>query len=574
MKFIISQMAYLVTQQSNRRNVIYMLKFLVFIIVLVTIYSILFHYIMELEGRYFSPVTGFYWTLTVMSTLGFGDITFNEDVGKAFTIVVLLSGVLFFMLVMPFTFIRCIYSPWLDAQSKAITPKSLPKETKGHVIIVGEDDFAKAIARGLREYALPYIMLVPDSQKALATYDAGYKVVVGPIDLPSTYAAIQAEQASLVIALHDDMKNTNIASTVREVAPTVPLAARIHHEDSYDILRLAGCNNVYYFAQMLGKFLARRVFNANSSANIIGRFEGFCIAEAPAQHTELVGKSLITANLRDEFGLNVVGIWQGNEYMPALPDTIIDESAVLLLAGTEEAISKYDAYRGPAENSKQQPVVILGGGTVSAAVAKTLDERGIPYCVVEKNGARIPANDPRYIHGSAADKDILQRAGITKTETVVVTTHDDDVNIYLTIYCRKLRPDIQIISRASLDRNVASLYSAGANLVMSQSSMMTTTLVNLLIPGRVFMLTEGLNIFRVKAPTPLIGSTLLTSGIRKETECNVVAIRTPEGVSVPPDPLAVITKDVELIMIGSAESEIAFMHRYGVAKNSKFNTKI
>ena len=43
--------------------------------------------------------------------------------------------------------------------------------------------------------------------------------------------------------------------------------------------------------------------------------------------------------------------------------------------------------------------------------------------------------------------------------------HNDDLNIYLTIYCRKLRPDIQIISRSTLERNVASLYSAGANLV-------------------------------------------------------------------------------------------------------------
>nr|MBF0222247.1 hypothetical protein [Desulfobulbaceae bacterium] len=36
---------------------------------------------MMYEGREFSWITGFYWTLTVMSTLGFGDITFQTDLG-------------------------------------------------------------------------------------------------------------------------------------------------------------------------------------------------------------------------------------------------------------------------------------------------------------------------------------------------------------------------------------------------------------------------------------------------------------------------------------------------------------
>lgn len=78
---------------------------------------------------------------------------------------------------------------------------------------------------------------------------------------------------------------------------------------------------------------------------------------------------------------------------------------------------------------------------------------------------------------------MLQRAHIMETPSVIVTTHDDDLNIYLTIYCRKLRPDVQILSRSTLDRNVPSLYNAGANLVMSHASMAASTIINLLSPG-------------------------------------------------------------------------------------------
>jgi transaldolase / glucose-6-phosphate isomerase len=38
----------------------------------------------EREGREHSWITGVYWTLTVMSTLGFGDITFETDLGRLF----------------------------------------------------------------------------------------------------------------------------------------------------------------------------------------------------------------------------------------------------------------------------------------------------------------------------------------------------------------------------------------------------------------------------------------------------------------------------------------------------------
>lgn len=260
MKFIVSQMMYLMGRKSSRRNLLYVLRLCAGMVLLITLSSVLFHYIMELEGHDYSAITGLYWTLTVMTTLGFGDITFTSDLGKAFSIVVLLSGILFFMLMLPFTFIRFVYAPWLDAQANSIAPRKLPEETQGHVILVGYDDFAKSIANYLQKYNLPYVMLTPDSQTALPLYDSGFKVVVGEADAPATYTHLRAAKAALVLALYDDMKNTNIASTVREVAPEVPLAARIQHKDSYDILQLAGCRHVFLFAEMLGRFLARRVF--------------------------------------------------------------------------------------------------------------------------------------------------------------------------------------------------------------------------------------------------------------------------------------------------------------------------
>lgn len=555
-------MAFFLAQQSNRRNMRFMLRFTFFVLCLVLLYSFLFHVIMLREGVDYSPLTGLYWTLTVMSTLGFGDITFQSDLGKMFSVLVLMSGIVLFMLLLPFTFIRFVYSPWLEAQSKAMTPRELPRDSSGHIIIVGGDDTAMSIVERCRQYDIPYALLVDDSQLAIELYDQRYRVVLGDLDSIASYGALRADQAALVLALHDDLKNTNIAATVREFTVSTPLACSVNNEESIDILRLAGCGHVFHFSRMLGESLARRVFSAELESNIIGRFEGFCVAESPAHNTPLVGKRLADTDLRSRFGLNVTGIWQGNQYMPARPDTVIDDGAVLLLAGTADMLEKYDRSLAPSSRTEARPCLILGGGRVGTAVANTLERRKIPFRIVEQKPPLVPMGDDRYVLGNAADINTLRAAGIEETGTVVVTTHNDDLNIYLTIYCRKLRPDIQIISRSTLDRNVASLYSAGANLVMSQAGMTANTVINLLQPGRVFMLTEGLNIFRMKAPPALVGVSLMDSGIRRDTDCNVIAVKNGQSIAVPPDPKAPLEADNELILIGTAEAEQLFMQLY------------
>ena len=563
MQDMFSQLTNFTSRESNRRNMRFMLRLLLFVVALITLYSTLFSVIMEMEGKTYSPVTGLYWTLTVMTTLGFGDVTFHGDLGKAFTIIVLLSGILLFMLVIPFTFIHFVYGPWLEARIKNIVPRELPASSSGHVVVAGVNSIAISLAERLRQSGTPYALLVSDVQLALSLFDRRYSVVTGDLDLRQTYDNLRVHTAAMVVALYDDMKNTSIAAKVREVSKTVPLLGGVEHEDSLDILRLAGCNHVYHFSRILGQDMARRAFGLNMLTNTIGRFERLCIAEAQAQCTPYVGKTLRDTKMREQFSLNVVGVWRGTEYTPPLPDMVIGAEDMLLLAGTADCLDRFDRHVGGGQEKHETTMLILGGGRVGRAVAQSLEGRHIPFRVVEKNPAVIPQGAAEhYITGSAADLDTLRKGGIETTRVVIVTTHDDDLNIYLTIYCRKLRPDVQIISRATFERNVPSLYSAGANIVLSNATLATNIITNALTPGRVFALTEGLNVFRVNVPSALVGVSLRDSNLRRDTKGNVVAVRNGDELHIPPDPAALLQEGDELILIGSVEAEREFLAKY------------
>ncbi len=547
MKLILSEIIHFRIKKQER-NISIFLKFFGALAVMVTVYSILFHYIMILEDRQFSWVTGFYWTLTVMSTLGFGDITFSSDLGKLFSIIVLMSGIVFLLTMLPFTFIEFFYLPWLDAQTKAQAPRELPADTHDHVIVTGYDPVTIHLVEKFRQYQNKYVILVEEVQQALELRDSGFQVVVGNFGDTDTYRQLKIGKAALVVAKVDDMINTNIAFTIREISPEVPIVANADLDESVDILELAGSTHVIQFYKMLGESLARRVIGTHTAANVIGRIESLLIAEAPAMRTPLVGKTLEENKLRETIGINVVGLWERGQFIMPSPQTVINPTTVLLLAGSEELFDAFDRKLG-RHQKYQDPVLILGGGRVGQAAAAALRERRIDYRIIEKR-RRLIADD-RYIHGSAADIDVLRKAGIETTPAIIITTHDDPTNIYLTIYCRKLAPEVQIICRANLESNISKLHTAGADLVMSYASMAANAILNLLKPEELLMLAEGLNIFRVVTPKSYADKSLAESQIRSRTGCNVVAICDREAACINPEPAYRLNQDDELILIGN-----------------------
>src|SRR5688500_11987146 len=125
MKFLPSQLAYLTTDREARANLRALGRYLGFLALLMGLYTVLFHVIkLNVEHEQHSWITGLYWTLVVMSTLGFGDITFTSDTGRLFSIIVLLSGVVFLLVMLPFLFIRLFYAPWLEARVRLRAPRS------------------------------------------------------------------------------------------------------------------------------------------------------------------------------------------------------------------------------------------------------------------------------------------------------------------------------------------------------------------------------------------------------------------------------------------------------------------
>ncbi len=564
MSFLIMELNTFFEKKSTRMNLRRLLIFAGMLIAVILSYTALFQVISHYEGQDHSWISGFYWTMVTMATLGFGDIVFYSDIGRVFSTVVLVSGVVFLLVLLPFTFIQFFYAPWLEAQAQARAPKRLPREVSGHIILTRYNPVAIAFIEKLRAFNYDYWIVISDLKEALSVSDLGYSVIHGSVDDPTTWSKVRVENAAMVVANDNERVNTNVTFTIRELTESVPIVTFTQTDEAVDILKLAGSDLVLNLAEMMGQSLVRRVVSGSARVHVIGRFQELVIAEAPALETPLAGKTLTETRLRQLTGVNVVGTWERGRFQIARSNTRINAKSILVMVGTVESLRKYDELLG-IYHATDAPVLVLGGGRVGEVVARSLNERQIPFKIVEKSG-HINKYKNMQVVGDAADLKVLKKAEIDKAHTVIITPNQDDTNIFLTLYCRRLRPELQIISRATLDRNQQTLRRAGADFTLSYSTMGANAIFNFLQRGEVVMLAEGLNVFRVRTPQKLQGMAIKNVNIRDQTGCTIVGVEENGQITLQPEPDFTLKSNQKIILIGTLEAEKSFWKCYNDGK--------
>jgi Trk K+ transport system NAD-binding subunit len=560
MKSLLAVVAAFLESRTSRSNLIALIRLLAVLFALIAAYSIGFHYLMAYEGQRHSWFTGVYWTLTVMSTLGFGDITFQTDAGRVFSIVVLITGVVYLLVLLPFTFIEFFYAPWMKAQARARAPRELPPETRRHVLLTRYGPITKYLIKLLRRHRYPFFILVPTLAEALELHDQNLPAVLGELNDPETYRRLRIDRAAMVVTTRTDVINTNVIFTVRGIAPDIPIVATAASEAAWDAMELAGATRVLRLELMMGQALARRVIDRDASAHRIGDIYGLHIAEASVGGTALVGRKIGATGLWGDIGVSVVGLWDHGVFKPTGPESEVGPNSILVLAGTPEQFDRYNQLMCRTERGESR-VVIVGSGRVGRATGEALDEREIEWMMIELLPERV--RDPaRAIIGDAAKFDVIVASGMRESSSVIITTHDDDLNIFLTILYRRLRPNIQIICRCTNELNVSTLHRAGADLVLSYASMGANSIFNELRGSDTLLLAEGVNVFTVRVPPSLAGRTIADSAIRAETGCTVIAVELDGKRVVNPPRDTLLPAQAEMVLIGTLEAEERFLKRF------------
>jgi Trk K+ transport system NAD-binding subunit len=162
------------------------------------------------------------------------------------------------------------------------------------------------------------------------------------------------------------------------------------------------------------------------------------------------------------------------------------------------------------------------------------------------------------VEGDAADRKVLQAAGLQDAPTVLLTTNADAMNIYLAVYCRRLQADIRIVSRVTHDRNVEAIHRAGADFVLSYASLGAEAVYSLLTGHELVILGEGVDLFTRPVPRALEGRTLQEGRIGTLTGVCVLGIQSADAFTTEMHANTRLPAGGELVMMGSLGQRRAF----------------
>lgn len=111
-------------------------------------------------------------------------------------------------------------------------------------------------------------------------------------------------------------------------------------------------------------------------------------------------------------------------------------------------------------------VIICGYGRIGQVLAGNLKKERFPFVILEMdadlyNEAR--ANGCLCIMGDATSDETLLKAGIKRAKTVVCGLPTDASNVFITLTCRGLNSELQIIARAEKQSSELKMIQAGAD---------------------------------------------------------------------------------------------------------------
>lgn len=211
--------------------------------------------------------------------------------------------------------------------------------------------------------------------------------------------------------------------------------------------------------------------------------------------------------------------------------------------------------------------IICGAGRVGRTVARELRARGVPFVLVEKDAPRaqwaLEEGIPVII-GTGATEEGLRKARIDHAKGLISAVTSDPDNLYIVLTASGMRPNLQIIARASEEEAIPKLLRAGASKVLSPYHFIGKRIVQLLLRPNVLDFidtafgSERLDIeigeVRVPPNSRLAGRTLAEADIRQKTGVMVLALKHVDNtLTFNPAPDTSIRPGDCLIAIGSAD---------------------
>lgn len=213
----------------------------------------------------------------------------------------------------------------------------------------------------------------------------------------------------------------------------------------------------------------------------------------------------------------------------------------------------------------QGHVIVCGYGRVGRHVALSMaQERGTPFVVVDSHEPHTDLmrdDGCLFVLGDATAEHVLEEAGLSRARALVACVNSDADNVLIVLTSKGLRPALTVVARAKADENEPKLRRAGADRVISPTTIGGRRIAQILTRPVVADFLDGLGAggieytldeVPVREGSQLAGATLEGAALRERYRCTVLAVHHAEGgwLDTHPEPDSLLQAGDVLVVMG------------------------
>ena len=295
---------------------------------------------MVVEG--WSFMDALYMTVITVSTVGFGEVRQVDQVGRIFTIFIVLTGVGFSVYVA-----GAVVQFMVEGQIRRIMGRrrldQKLKRLKSHYIICGYGRIGSVLVRKLRRKIANIVVVDNNPDLAAAMAEDGVLCVEGDATEEATLIKAGIERAKgLISVLATDTDNVFLVLTARQLNPDLDIIARAGEERSKAKLKAAGATTVESPYEMGALRLAQRILRPKVTSfldfALSTKRKDILMEELPVSNDScLANLTLKDSGIRQRYNLIVIAIEKATGEMLFNPsfEALITAGDTLIAVGEE-----------------------------------------------------------------------------------------------------------------------------------------------------------------------------------------------------------------------------------------------
>jgi voltage-gated potassium channel len=296
-----------------------------------------------IEG--WSAWDAFYMTVISVTTVGYREVHELSRAGEVFTVGLLITGVgsaFYALTLVAAGIIDSRMHPRVRERRRA----RMIDQLTGHFILCGAGRIGLVIADEFRRQQVSFVVIDRDPDAVQAVLQRGDLAVEADASREDILARVHIDTArGLIAALGSDAENVYTILTARGLRPDLFIIARADSDDAKQKIMRAGADRVISPYQIGGTQMAQTALRpavvdfvelATSSQHLKLTMEQVGIGPG----SELSARTILEANLRQRYGVIVVGIRRGDGQMEFNPpsDAAMQVGDQLVVLGRPEQL--------------------------------------------------------------------------------------------------------------------------------------------------------------------------------------------------------------------------------------------